>query len=125
MRTYEIVVVYNPDLSETALKTEAKKIKDLILSNGGSDLVIESWGRREFSYPMNNENYGYYLNFIFGSDNNSLIAEIQRVLTLTDSVVRYQTLRTDVKFKKVKPVTRRVSEFDSDTDDFIQNASMN
>jgi len=125
MRTYEIVVVYNPSLSDSALKTEAKKMKDLLNDQGAKNIQLENWGKRELSYPIGSSNYGYYVNFMFSSENHSVIAEAQRVLSISDDVVRYQTLRTDVKTKKFKSTGRKPSDFNVDSDDFIQSAMMN
>ncbi len=125
MRTYEIVAAYNGDLSDTALRTEVKRIKDLISANGGQNVVVEGWGKREFSYSMGSHRYGHYINYMFSTDNHALVAEIQRLFSISDDVLRYQTLRTDIRFKKFKPSGRKVSEFNTDTDDFINVASMN
>ncbi len=125
MRSYEIVTVYNANVGDAGLRTEAKKIKEAITANGGVNVIIENWGKREFSYRMNGERYGYYLNFTFSSDNHNMITEIQRLMTISDSVVRYQTHRADLRFKKFKPVNRKPSEFDTDSDDFLPGPSMN
>ncbi|MDZ4786793.1 MAG: 30S ribosomal protein S6 [bacterium] len=118
MRSYEVVVIYNTNVGDSGLRTEAKKIKDLLVSNKAESLVIENWGKREFSYKMKHEKFGYYLNFIFSTENHDLIAELQRVLTITDCVIRYQTYRSGMPQKKFKINPRAVISGDSDSMDF-------
>jgi small subunit ribosomal protein S6 len=125
MRTYEIVVVYNGNISDTALKAEAKKIKDLLTTQGAQNVQLENWGKRELSYTMGTSKHGYYINYMFSSDNHAVVAEAQRILSISDDVARYQTLRTDIKSKKFKATGRKPVDFNVDTDDFIQSAMMN
>jgi len=125
MRTYEIVVVYNSNLSDATLRGEAKKMKELLAAQGAQNITLENWGKRELSYTMGTNKYGYYINYMFQSDNHAVIAEAQRILSITDDVVRYQTLRTDIKSKKFKSTGRKPVDFNVDADDFIQSAMMN
>ncbi len=125
MRTYEIVVVYNSNLSDAALRGEAKKMKELLVAQGADNVTLENWGKRELSYTMGTSKYGYYINYILNCANHGVVAEAQRILSISDDVVRYQTLRTDIKSKKFKSTGRKPVDFNVDSDDFIQSAMMN
>lgn len=125
MKSYELVVVYKADMGDAGLRAEAKRTKEALTANGATEIVIENWGKREFSYPMKGENYGYYLNFTFKADNSKLITELERLMSINDTVLRYQTYRSDLRFKKFKAPSRRSTQTDSDSDDFFSSASIN
>jgi len=53
---------------------------------------MDEWGKRKLAYPINDEPEGYYvlLQFLAGPD---FPAELERVLKITDGVLRYLTIR--------------------------------
>ena len=63
-----------------------EKVKTLIESKGTLGEVNE-WGKRHLAYPINDLNEGYYVLMTFTSTPD-LPAELDRVLRITDGVVR-------------------------------------
>ena len=66
-----------------ALKT---KFTDLI-SKHGTLGEVEEWGKRKLAYPINYETEGYYVIAQFSSE-ESFPAELDRVINITDGVLR-------------------------------------
>ncbi|HQY84477.1 MAG TPA: 30S ribosomal protein S6, partial [Ilumatobacteraceae bacterium] len=61
MRAYEFMVILEGDLDETAAQEWVKTITDGITKAGGSiHGKADWWGRRQFAYPINKKQYGYY-----------------------------------------------------------------
>ena len=110
MRSYELVVVFNPSLGQNGLLEEVKRIQGIIAAQGGSEIGIENWGKREFAFKIKHEKFGFYVNFSFGTSNPDLIKEVQRVLSISDSVVRYQSYRSDVKARKFQGSLRSLAQ---------------
>ena len=52
MRTYELAVVLNPELSDDALTSLQGKVADWIAAAGGEVARVEYWGRRRLAYPI-------------------------------------------------------------------------
>jgi small subunit ribosomal protein S6 len=59
---------------------------------GGSVNGIERWGRRTFAYELKHRSEGIYL-FIEVVATPEAVAEADRVLSLTDDVLRHRIIR--------------------------------
>lgn len=83
---YEVVFILDPNLNEEATAKLVEKFKTLIESKGTLNEVNE-WGKRRLAYPINDLNEGYYVLMTFSSTPD-LPAELDRVLRITDGVMR-------------------------------------
>ncbi len=90
---YETVFVFsvkNGDEAATALRD---KFQELIAKNGTVEKV-DDWGKRRLAYAINYETEGYYVVINHKSDPD-FVAELSRVLNITDGVLRYLTVKKD------------------------------
>ena len=83
---YEVVYVLDPAQGEEAIAAQVANFKSLAEQNG-SDVVVEEWGNRKLAYPINYETEGYYVIAQFSSE-ESFPAELDRVINITDGVLR-------------------------------------
>ena len=83
---YEVLYVLNPNLSEEETQAIVEKFKTLIEQNGTVD-EMEEWGKRKLAYLINYKSEGYYVLVKFTS-NPEFPAELDRVLKITDGVIR-------------------------------------
>ncbi len=88
---YESVIIFKPNLGEEAASALLEKFKTLVSENGTLETVDE-WGRRRLAYPIEDENEGIYVQFLFSSD-NTFPAELDRQLKLSDGVLRSLIVR--------------------------------
>ncbi len=72
-------------------------------SRGGSVGHIERWGRRTFAYELKHKTEGFYL-FMEVVAEPATIAEVDRVLTLADEVLRHRIIRQPEKLAGRVPV---------------------
>ncbi|MBR1762477.1 MAG: 30S ribosomal protein S6 [Eubacterium sp.] len=86
LRNYEIVMVYSLTKGEEAVEALKTKFTDLISKNGTLG-EVEDWGKRKLAYPINYEAEGHYVLINFSSD-ESFPAELDRVINITDGVLR-------------------------------------
>ena len=64
MRAYEFMVILDGDLEDTAAQAWVKSITDSITKAGGTvHGKPDWWGRRQYAYPINKKEYGYYAVF--------------------------------------------------------------
>ena len=84
---YETVFITTPVLSEQQIKEAVEKFKNTITDNGGTIEHEEAWGLRKLAYPINYETEGYYVIAQFSSE-ESFPAELDRVINITDGVLR-------------------------------------
>ena len=62
MRAYELMVIIDGDIEDTAAQARVKSITDSITKAGGTiHGKPDWWGRRQYAYPINKKEYGYYV----------------------------------------------------------------
>lgn len=84
--SYELMTVFSLKNGEDAAKALVEKFRDKIASVATLDEVNE-WGKRKLAYPINDEPDGYYVLYTFTSTPD-VPAEVERVLNITDGVLR-------------------------------------
>lgn len=92
-RKYELVYIMNPSLGEEAVTAVTEKIQALIESSATLEKV-DVWGRRRLAYEINDQKEGYYV-LVYFSAEAEFPKELERVLKITDGVLRYLVVRTD------------------------------
>lgn len=91
VNSYETMFIVDNRLDEAATKAVVEKFTALISENGTIDTVNE-WGKKRLAYPINDENEGYYVLVEFKAE-PSFLAELDRIFTITEDVVRSMTIR--------------------------------
>ena len=86
LKDYEIVMVFSLSLGQDAVNALKANFADLIAKNGTLG-EVEDWGKKKLAYPINYEADGYYVLINFSSE-ESFPAELDRVINITDGVLR-------------------------------------
>ena len=93
MRAYELMVILEGDLDEQAAQGCVKTITDGITKAGGSvHGKPDWWGKRQFAYPINKKEYGYYVVMNLVAPGGAL-DDLERSFRIADDVVRHKLLR--------------------------------
>src|SRR5665213_662818 len=92
MRPYEIVVIFDAALDENIIRETTDKIAEFVRSKGGTPGRIDRWGRRTFAYELKHRTEGYYV-VIEATAEPAVLSEVDRMLSLSDDVVRHRVLR--------------------------------
>jgi len=93
MRAYELMVILEGDLDEQVAQGWVKTISDGITKAGGSvHGKPDWWGKRQYAYPINKKEFGYYVVFNLVAPGGSL-NELERTFRIADDVVRHKLLR--------------------------------
>jgi len=96
MKAYELLLLLNPTLDEEARAAVVEKIHAVITAGGGVIDNTETWGKRKLAFEIGKMTEGDYELIDFHS-NPDAIAELDRVLHITDPVVRYMIVRREDK----------------------------
>jgi small subunit ribosomal protein S6 len=91
MKAYELLLLLNPSLDEEANAAVLDKIQGVITADGGVVDKVEPWGKRKLAFELDKLTEGDYTLIDFHTA-PSAIAELDRVLHITDGVVRYMLL---------------------------------
>ena len=99
MKAYELLVIFNPTLSDDERAAALERVQALI-RDGGSELgTVDDWGKRKLAYEIEKMTDGDYVLFEFMAQPDA-IAEIDRVMSITDAVVRFLIVKRDDKSDK-------------------------
>ena len=90
---YEVVYILDPAMGEEAIAAMVAKFKTLVETQGTVSEVDEGCKRR-LAYPINDLNEGYYVLMTFTAE-PSLPAELDRVLKITEGVMRSMIICKD------------------------------
>ena len=93
MRAYELMVIVNGALEESAAHSWVNQITKAVETVGGSvHGSPDWWGKRRLAYPINKPSDGYYAVFNLVAKGGAL-DEVERTLKLSDDVLRHKLLR--------------------------------
>jgi small subunit ribosomal protein S6 len=93
VRAYEMMVIARPDLDEPAVQALVDKISGLITGNGGSIDKLEPTKKQRLAYEIDDLRDGLYTLVNFQGEPRTA-DEINRVLKITDEVIRFMIVRT-------------------------------
>ncbi len=92
MNDYEIMLLLDPELAEERSNEIIQRVRDAVDGSKGSWDGHEPWGRRRLAYEIDHKGEAIYHLLLFSTTPETL-AEITRVLKITDGVVRYGAYR--------------------------------
>ena len=93
MRAYELMVIIDGDVEDTEAQARVKSITDSITKAGGTiHGKPDWWGRRQYAYPINKKEYGYYVVFDVLAEGGAL-DELERSFRIADDIVRHKLIR--------------------------------
>ncbi len=91
MPTYEMMIIFDSDAEEEERHPVLSSLEEIIKGLNGSITHTELWGMRQFAYEINHKKEGFYLVFEFEAQGE--LTELDRILRLSDIVVRHKTMR--------------------------------
>jgi len=89
---YEILLMLDPELPAERQAQIVTRAREAIERDGGRFEAHEPWGRRRLSYEIDHKGEGSYHLLTFAAEPATL-AEISRVLKITDGVMRHLAVR--------------------------------
>ncbi len=92
MNSYELLYIIANDISDEAKEAVIAKISAVVTDNGGTIDDVDKWGTRKLAYPINYKTEGYYVLVNFTSP-ATLPDEVERVMRITDSIVRFMIVK--------------------------------
>ena len=94
MKAYELLFFVDPALDPETRLAVMKRIDNTIAEGNGKVDNVDEWGKRKLAYEINKLTESDYTLINFHADPTQ-IAELDRVLRITDAVVRHMIVRRD------------------------------
>lgn len=88
MKTYELVLIFDPNVEPEQVEADLRKIQDTVTGQGGKFRRWERWGKRRLAYEIRHRQYGQYVLTVYDLA-TSATHELDRVLHLTTSLMRH------------------------------------
>ena len=105
MRTYEVLFILSPHVTEEEATALVADFKGVAEKNGATLKSEEPWGRRRLAYPIQTFNEGIYHLFVLESDQS--LSELDRRMKNVDRVLRHVIVRTDLEHKRADKLAKR------------------
>ena len=96
MRPYESMIVFDTTVDAQSIQVALDRALETIRTHGGNPGAIDRWGKRPLAYEINKRKEGYYVLVEFSGESNT-VTELDRILTLSDEVLRFKILRHTTK----------------------------
>lgn len=94
MRQYEVVYILDPMLDEDQQGGLVERFRGLVGTQGGEVQHVDRWERRRMAYEIKGRREGFYVVMNFSGE-PSAETELDRVLGITDGVLRHMIVRMD------------------------------
>lgn len=88
MRNYELLIVIQPDLDETAVTEITTKISGWVTEAGGNIDKTDIWGKRRLAYQIQKQREGHYVLFQFNVA-PTFTTELERNIRFLEPVMRH------------------------------------
>ncbi|MCL2438922.1 MAG: 30S ribosomal protein S6 [Alphaproteobacteria bacterium] len=98
MAVYETVLILRQDLTPAQVDENVAALKGVIDSEKGKVLKEENWGLRSLAYKIKKNKKGHYI-LLETSIGSSGIKELERKLSLNESVLRYMSVKREAPSK--------------------------
>jgi small subunit ribosomal protein S6 len=106
MRPYEVVIIIDASLEDDLIQAAVHRATKLLTDRGATVNGVERWGKRRFAYELHHRWEGYYV-LVAVSAEPAAVAELERMLSLADEVVRHKVIRLPkealVKSRRPRP----------------------
>ena len=93
MKKYEVMFIVKP-AEEEALNNVVAKFENLLQANGGTVEKVDRWGKRRLAYEVKEHAEGYYYLMFFSAE-PKVIAELDRVMKITDEILKHMIIKED------------------------------
>lgn len=101
MRTYELMFVVDPRVSDEDVVGLTNDYRQMITAGGTEVVKEENWGRRKLAFPIDKLNEGkYVLFYIQSQDGKTPLAAVEHRMRQNDKILRFLTVRTDLDLKR-------------------------
>ena len=96
LRAYEVMVILDPDLEERTVAPSLDTYLNVVRQDGGSVEKVDVWGRRRLAYEVNKNAEGIYAVIELQAE-PATVKELDRQLSLNESVLRTKVIRPDIR----------------------------
>ena len=99
MRTYEVVFLAIPTMTPEELDAFINHMQSVVEGKNGKVVKVDNWGKKSMAYKIKRFRDAYYVVLTI-EGNGAVIGELERRFRVTDSVIRFLSVRIDEDLKR-------------------------
>jgi len=96
VRSYEVMVILDPSLDERTVAPSLDTYLNVVRQDGGQVESVDVWGKRRLAYEIQKNAEGIYAVIDLRAE-PATVKELDRQLTLNESVLRTKVIRPDIR----------------------------
>jgi small subunit ribosomal protein S6 len=96
MRKYEVMVILDPSLDERTVAPSLDTYLNVVRQDGGEVTNVDVWGKRRLAYEIAKNPDGIYAVIDLVAE-PATVKELDRQLSLNESVLRTKVIRPDIR----------------------------
>jgi small subunit ribosomal protein S6 len=96
VRSYEVMVILDPSLDERTVAPSLDTYLNVVRQDGGEVESVDVWGKRRLAYEIQKNPEGIYAVIDLKAE-PATVKELDRQLSLNESVLRTKVIRPDAK----------------------------
>lgn len=112
MAFYENVFIARQDVSPQQVEQMTSDFTTVLTNQGGKITKTESWGLRTLAYKIKKNRKGHYVLLNIDAE-PAAVAELERIMGLSEDVLRFLTIRVDELEEGPSVMMRRNDDRDS------------
>jgi small subunit ribosomal protein S6 len=117
VRAYEIVYIFDSQLTDEQVQEKLDRFHQHLTETGGGELsAVDQWGRRQLAFPIRKRTNGFYIVTQFNAPAEAL-PEFERLLKLDEGLLRYLIVLHDGEPTAPMSIATRTTSEDDDDDD--------
>ncbi len=95
MRTYEMMFILKPDLSEEDFAEAKERLQKIIADFGGEFIKeLDGWGKKRLAYNIQDYPEGIYSVWHFNGETET-VNELDRIIKISDKFLRHMIIRLE------------------------------
>ncbi|MEE8160931.1 MAG: 30S ribosomal protein S6 [Acidobacteriota bacterium] len=107
MRRYEVAFVLAPTLTDDEVEQSVETYRKVAEEQGAQIVKRDEWGKRRLAYPINKHSEGIYTILTLEEPAAAAVDELERRFKVTDSVIRFLSVRIDLDLKRMEKFKSR------------------
>lgn len=96
--------ILRPDLGDEQVEQAVAKYQNLLTEQGAENIEVQNRGKRRLAYEINRHRDGIYIQFNYTAPAIA-ISTLERAMRLSEDVIRYLTVKQEVREAKSEPET--------------------
>lgn len=102
-RTYELMFIVRPDMTEEDQDKLISTLDHAVTSSGGQVKNMEKMGKRRLAYTVRRFHDGMYMLLTF-EGSGGLVHELERRLRVSEPVIKFMSVRIDEEQKRLNKI---------------------